>query len=227
MYIDPFGCNDSFDHYGFNVGSDEYGNFHGSQCSMCLLDIDETDHSVSTVASLSSSSNEDECDEFIRTVPSEEIKSNQKTKIKFAGVSVREYTVVVGCQDILCPLELDWEYVEYNFTRDEDYCANSEPKSKICPLSYKERQQIIAVSQDVSISDVKYLEQEMIDLQKNNFECENICRLRRIDSLPRKPRSDNETSPLAATTNSNNAMTNCFNSNRNDSPPRRPCQSYD
>jgi hypothetical protein len=252
MYIDSFAYDDSFAVYEFNDRINEDGSFRGSRRSMFIVDTVENDHSESTVANFSCSSFnsihfDDNCDEFVGTVPSEEMKStlkatiDQKKKTRFAGVTVREYTVVVGCQDISCPLELDWEYVEYDFTREEDYRVNSEPRAKIRPLSYQERKQIIAVSQEVSIAHVKYLEQEMLHLQENNFESKNIfdpeCKrgIKRIDSPPRLPRSDTKTTPSTTTTiSTNNGSTTAndalligFNSNRNDSPPRRPSNSYD
>jgi hypothetical protein len=256
MYIDSLAYDDSFAVYEFNERSDEDGFFHGSRRSLHFLDTVETDHSESTVANFSCSSFnsqiDDECefedeydDEFTASVPAEEIKSptkassRKKTTIRFAGVNVREYTVVVGCQNISCPLELDWEYVEFSFQREEDYRAHSGPRGKIQPLSYQERKEIIAVSQDVSISHVKYLEQEMLNLHDKNLEGSRIfspegkCGVKQLDSPPRRPSNDNKTIPPTMTSTSNNAtitndaMTTGNESNRNDSPPRRPSNSYD
>ena len=222
---------------------------------MNLHDTVETYHSESTAAKISSSKIDNECNKLMGTAPSEEIKPSSKDptnkikKIRFAGVSVREYTVVVGCQNISCPLELDWEYVEHNFAREEDYrySVNSGPRSKLRRLSYKERKHIIAVSQDVAISQVKYLEQEMIDLQRKILECENFFSLdwkryeNRIDFSRRSLQGDNGTLPrppptaAATTTTSSNigilttkdAMMIGSFSNNIDSIPRRPCHIYD
>ena len=255
MYIDSFAYDDSLSIYEFNERSDEDSSFHSSRRSVCLADNVETDHSESTVANFSCCSfnsihfeDESDSDDFNFIVPTEIIKSpskasiGQKSKIMFGGVSVREYAVVVGCQDILCPLTLDWEYVEFDFTREEDYRDHLKPQSKLLPLSYQERKQIIAVSQDVSVANVKYLEKEMLDLQNNNYECDDDFHpdrkrgVQRVDSPPRRPSKE----PILATmtktatfsaahtkTIASSAMTIGFISNRNDSPPRRPCNSHD
>jgi hypothetical protein len=270
MYIDSLAYDDSFAIYEFNDESDEDVSFHDSEHSMCSLDRDGADLNESTEANYSCSSFnsidfeddfEDDCDVSNTIVHSTIIKSPLKAsrgqgKISFGGVGVREYSVVVGSQSISCPLELDWDFIEYNFSKEEDYRVNSGSRSKkVRPLSYQERKQIIAVSQGVSISNVKYLEKEMLDLQKNKYVHDIIfdsgCKrgIKRVDSPPRQPRSESKqkTAPSVIMTEVNDepsidddtpaydAMTkyvndNVFDCNRGvkqvDSPPRQPrCES--
>lgn len=226
MYIDSLAYDDSFAIHEFNDESDEDVSFHDSEHSMCSLDKDGADLNESTEANYSSSSFnsidfeddfEDDCDVSNTIVHSTIIKSPLKAsrgqgKISFGGVGVREYTVVVGSQSISCPLELDWDFVEYSFSKEEDYRVNSGSRSKkVRPLSYQERKQIIAVSQGVSISNVKYLEQEMLDLQNNKYVHDIIfdsgCKrgVKRVDSPPRQPRSESKqkTAPSVITTEVN------------------------
>jgi hypothetical protein len=175
----------------------------------------DIDHSESTFASynetsypdgfmsMSFSCKDDDTD-FDFFSPSVSAVPSKAKKVSFGGVTVREFMVVVGCNDSIdCPLELGWEYVESTLATDGCYKSNSKPRSRMRPLSYRERKERIAVTQDVPICHVKFLEQEMLAMLSNciikcknlpipviHVDCKNAAMRRAllVDSPPRHPR---------------------------------------
>jgi hypothetical protein len=109
-----------------------------------------------------------DCGSLNTALPSRQtlpIKRRSPQKVSFGPVIVREYTVVVGCQDIPCPLELGWNYSEHTISCDEEYRLYIQPQRYMHRLTYQERKESIAVSNDIPASDVKFLEQEMLALR--------------------------------------------------------------
>jgi hypothetical protein len=108
-----------------------------------------------------------DCDSLNVALPSRNAFPLTKSprKVSFGPVIVREYTVVIGCQDIPCPLELGWDYSEHTVPCDEDYRLSLQPHRYMHRLTYQERKASIAISNNILASDVKFLEQEMLALR--------------------------------------------------------------
>ncbi len=240
---------DSLPYIACDDRSVEKVSFHDSLCSLLSLD---SFHSESTVAYYSATSFDDshfddDCDGFNDDLPCDHVEllsdatNGRKTTVNFGGVAVREYPVVIGCQDIPCPLELDWEFDEYYFKRDEDYRVSSKSDSNLRSLSYEERRQIIAASQDIPFENVKHLEQEMIQIQNarrkldfilSNHRSRNV---KRMDSPPIQPWSENKNTMTMTRTSRYTAASNSTSSDnetttskvtRRDTIPRRPSNDY-
>lgn len=221
--------------------------FHDSRCSLLSLD---SFHSESTVAyysitSIDDSHFDDECEGFNDILPCDHVElisdATNVRKVNFGGVAVRGYPVVIGCQDIPCPLELDWEFDEYYFKSEEDYRVSSNSDSKPRSLSYHERRQIIAASQDIPFEDVKQLEQEMMYLQNARQKLDFILShhrkrtVKRVDSPPIQPRGENKNTSTMTRTSTYAVASHSTSSNnetlshhwertvkRVDSPPIQP-----
>jgi hypothetical protein len=95
--------------------------------------------------------------------PNPKLLTPKRKRVSFGVVTVREYKVVMGCQDIACPLELGWDYQQDSFPNNESY--QSHPRTRIRRLSYAERREMLSSSQNVPNSDVRFSEQEMLARQ--------------------------------------------------------------
>jgi hypothetical protein len=129
----------------------------------------------------------------------------KRKRVSFGSVTVREYNVVMGCQDIACPLELGWKYQQDSFPDYESY--QSQPRTHVRCLSYAERREMLSSSQNMPDSDVKFSEQEMLAMQTISIQSkipvinevetdETIKRKFPVDLPPRLPRAKSKTTTV-------------------------------
>jgi hypothetical protein len=87
-----------------------------------------------------------------------------RKRVRFGKITVREHAVTVGCHAVTCPLQLGWEYRQSCWLNHNSYHRSKCPRrqSGIHRLSLCERRIWIANVQNISIADVRLMEQEML-----------------------------------------------------------------